>query len=63
MKFAEVKDQTVAELNKKVKVVRGELFELRMKNSLGQVNNPLKIRGLKRDVARVLTAINQKLGN
>jgi large subunit ribosomal protein L29 len=63
MKFAEIKDQTVNELNKKIKTIKGELFELRMKNSLGQVNNPLKIRGLRRDVARVLTAINQKLGN
>lgn len=63
MKFNEIKDLTVVELNKKIKGIREELFELKMKNTLGQVSNPLKIRDLKRNVARILTAINQKLGN
>jgi len=61
MKFGDVKGLSVDELKKKLREVRGELFEMRMKNKLGQVGNPLQIRHLRRGVARIRTALNQKL--
>lgn len=61
MKFAEVRDLTVEELRRREKAIRVELFELKMKHSLGQVGNPLQIRSLRRDVSRVKTAISAKL--
>lgn len=61
MKFADVRDLTVEELRKREKAIRVELFELKMKHSVGQVGNPLQIRLLRRDVSRVKTAISAKL--
>lgn len=61
MKFAEIKDLTVEELRKKSVEMRNELFQLKMKNELGQVGNPLQIRFLRKDIAKVKTALTQKL--
>ena len=61
MKFADIKDLTVEELKKKKAEMREELFELKMKNELGQLGNPLQVRHLRKDVARVKSALNQKL--
>lgn len=61
MKFVDIKDLTVEELRKRNKNTREELFELKMKHSLGQVANPLQIRYLRRDLARIKTALTTKL--
>ena len=61
MMFSEIKDLTVEELRKRSKQLREEMFELKMKHSLGQVSNPVEIRHKRRDLARVLTAMNVKL--
>jgi large subunit ribosomal protein L29 len=57
MKFTEIKDMSVGELMKKRSVLSEQLFEARMKNSIGQMANPLQIRQLRRDIARINTAI------
>ena len=61
MKFSEISDLTVEELRKRELAMSEELFETKIKHSLGQVNNPLKIRELRRDIARVKTALSVKL--
>jgi large subunit ribosomal protein L29 len=61
MLFSEIKDLTVDELRKRSRQLREELFELKMKHSLGQVSSPIQIRHKRRDLARVLTAMNSKL--
>jgi|GEM_PF-573602 len=63
MKFAEIKDLTSDELRKKQAQLRDELFQAKMKHSLGQIGNPIEIRDRRRALARVLTAINLKLGS
>jgi large subunit ribosomal protein L29 len=60
MKFADLKDLAETELLKKQKALAGDLFELKMKNELGQLGNPLKIRSLRRELARVKTALAAK---
>ncbi len=57
MKFTEIKDMSVTELMKKRSVLSEQLFEARMKNSIGQMSSPLQIRQLRRDIARINTAI------
>jgi large subunit ribosomal protein L29 len=57
MKYNEIKDMSVAELKKKRSVLSDQLFEVRMKNSIGQLTNPLVIRQLRKDIARINTAI------
>ena len=61
MKFKEIKDMTVEELKKKEREFREELFQSRMKNSLGQLGSPIAIRDARRNVAKVKTALEQKL--
>ena len=62
MKFEEVKELTSNELRKRVSQIRAELFESRMKHSLGQLGNPVEIRTKRREMARLMTALHMKLG-
>lgn len=57
MKFTEIKDMSLPELKKKRSTLSEQLFEARMKNSIGQLSNPVQIRQLRRDIARINTAI------
>jgi large subunit ribosomal protein L29 len=57
MKFVEIKDLSVAELKKKRTTLSEELFQARIKNSIGQLSNPLVIRDLRRNIAQINTAI------
>ena len=61
MKFTEIKDMSVAELKKKRAGLSQELFEARIKNSMGQLANPIEIRNLRKDIARINTAIVKKV--
>jgi len=61
MKFDEIRDLTVDELRKRSKQLREELFEMKMKHSLGQIASPIEIRKKRKDLARVITATNAKL--
>jgi large subunit ribosomal protein L29 len=61
MKFAEIKDLSVAELKKKRTGLSQELFEAKIKNSMGQLANPIEIRNLRKDIARINTAIVKKV--
>lgn len=63
MKFDDVSGLSVTELRKKSTDLRRNLFEMKMKNALGQLANPLEIRFTRRDIARVETAIRQKSAN
>lgn len=62
MKFEDIKELTSTELRKRVTQLREELFEARMKHSIGQLGNPIEIRDKRRDLARLKTALHMKLG-
>jgi large subunit ribosomal protein L29 len=59
MKYSDLKDQAVVELKKKKVAAVEELTFAKMKNSLGQMGNPLEIRRMRRDLARINTALTQ----
>jgi large subunit ribosomal protein L29 len=61
MNFEDLKELTVEELRKKIVSTRQQLFQLKMKASLGTVQNPLAIRHHRRDIAKMKTALNSKL--
>lgn len=61
MKFVEIKDLSVTELKKKRAALSEELFNARIKNSIGQLSNPLVIRDLRRNIAKINTAIVKKV--
>lgn len=60
MKPTEIKAMQIEGLKAKDESLREELFNLRMQNSTGQVENPLKIRDIRRDIARVGTELKQR---
>lgn len=61
VEFGEIKDLTVEELRKRLGNNRTELFEMEMKHALGQIGSPVTIRAKRRDIARIKTALGQKL--
>lgn len=60
MKYSEMQSLTVLDLAKKRKEIASEIFNLKMKNSIGQAGNPVLIRTLRKDIARINTAISTK---
>ncbi|MBN8536115.1 MAG: 50S ribosomal protein L29 [Deltaproteobacteria bacterium] len=60
MKYSEIKNLTIVEINKSLQKKQEELYEMRVKNNLGQLTNPLQIRFLKKDIARINTVISMK---
>ena len=60
MKANELRDMTSEDLAKKLKELKEELFNLRFQHAINQLDNPHKIVDVKRDIARVMTVINEK---
>ena len=60
MKASEVRDLTTAELESKLKDLKTEFFNLRFQKATGQLGNPLSIRDIKRDIARVKTVLRER---
>ncbi len=58
MKKKELNKMTYAELNTKRDKLRKELLDLRMQKVLGHLDNPLALRTVKRDIARLNTIIH-----
>lgn len=61
MKTSELKDLTVEELRRKESDFRKELFNLRFQSMTGEIQNPKRIKTVRKDIARVLTLITKKL--
>ncbi|MCL5271597.1 MAG: 50S ribosomal protein L29 [bacterium] len=60
MKAAKYREMSVDELNDQVDQLRTELFNMRVGNTTKELQNTAKIRGTKRDLARLLTVLNEK---
>ena len=55
MKAAELKKMSAEELNAKLKELKGELFNLRFQHATGQLENPTRIKDVKKSIARIKT--------
>jgi large subunit ribosomal protein L29 len=55
MKASQIRELTLDEIEEKLLDTRKELFNLRVQDSVGQAEQPLRIRQLRREVARILT--------
>jgi large subunit ribosomal protein L29 len=60
MKYTELQDKTLEELNTLLKEKKVELFENRMKLRTMQIQDSSVIRKIKKDIARIKTAISAK---
>ncbi len=61
-KIAEFKELSADDLRSKEKELDDQLFRLRIQKSMGQLEAPLKVRTVRRDLARVKTLLRQKNG-
>jgi large subunit ribosomal protein L29 len=57
--FRELENLSPTELEQRLGELREQLFSLRFRNSMRQLDDPLKIRGARRNIARVLTLLKQ----
>ncbi|HXX58685.1 MAG TPA: 50S ribosomal protein L29 [Thermodesulfovibrionales bacterium] len=57
MKPSALRELTIDELRQKDQDLRRELFNLRFRLATGEVENPMRIRAVRKDIARVLTVI------
>ncbi len=60
MKIAELRDKSDVELNTRERELSEQLFKLRFQRSTGNVDNPMKIREVRREIARIKTLLGEK---
>ena len=60
MKAAEVREMSVDELNSKLKELKAELFNLRFQHAINQLDNPMRMKAVKKDIARIQTVLQAK---
>jgi large subunit ribosomal protein L29 len=60
MKASEIRELTAEQLSEKLKELKTELFNLRFQHAINQLENPHRIVEVKRDIARVMTVLQQK---
>ena len=60
VKASAMREMTEDEIRERVAELRAELFNLRFRNSMKQLDNPLKIREGRREMARLLTVLHEK---
>lgn len=59
-KFSELKDLSMAELNAKEQEYKQELFNLRFQLATGQLENTARIKQVRKQIARIKTALRQQ---
>ncbi len=62
MKPSELRALTIEELKQKEQDMRKELFNLKFRLATGEIENPMRINTLRKDIARVLTIMTGKSG-
>lgn len=60
MKTKEVRQLSELELNSKLLELKSELFNLRFQLATGQLDNPLRIKTVRKDIARVKTIVRER---
>ncbi|MBP0979119.1 MAG: 50S ribosomal protein L29 [Oscillospiraceae bacterium] len=62
MKSTEIRSLSIEELNKKLADLKAELFNLRFQHAINQLENPMRINAVKKDIARVKTIMKEMDG-
>ena len=58
MKASELRNMSAIELTQKLKDLKSELFNLRFQHAINQLENPMRIQAVKKDIARVNTVLS-----
>lgn len=59
MKFTEIRSLSLDELNNKLADLKAELFNLRFQHTINQLENPMRINAVKKDIARIKTIMTE----
>ncbi|MFU0832285.1 50S ribosomal protein L29 [Caprobacter fermentans] len=59
MKPTEVRQLSAEELESKLKDLKAELFNLRFQLTINQLDNPMRIKAVKKDIARIKTVLRE----
>ncbi len=60
MKANKMRDMSISELEQKLVELKGELFNLRFQMATGQLENPLRVRDVKKSIARIKTILRER---
>ena len=60
MKASEIRELSVEELELKIKELKEELFQLRFQHAINQLDNPMRLKAGKKDIARIKTVLRQR---
>ena len=60
MNIKEVREKSTADLQKTLEDYKVELFDLRFQRATGSIENPMRIRELKKSIARIMTVLNER---
>ena len=63
MKASEIRKMNVEQLNEKLTSLKKDLFMLRMQHATNQLDNPMQLAAVKKDIARIKTIIREKETN
>jgi large subunit ribosomal protein L29 len=58
----ELRDLSQEELSEKAAELKKELFNLRFQQAMGQIENPMRLRTLRKDIAKTKTVLKEKYG-
>ncbi|NLM68642.1 MAG: 50S ribosomal protein L29 [Firmicutes bacterium] len=61
MKAKELRELSAEELEKKLAELKEELFNLRFQLATGQLENPMRVRAVRKDIARVKTVMTERV--
>lgn len=59
MKTTEIKEMSLVELTQKLSDLKAELFNLRFQLAVNQLDNPMRIKAVRKDIARINTVIRE----
>ena len=60
MKASEIRDMTAQELENKLVDLKKELFALRFQHTVNQLDNPARLKAVKKDIARIKTIMREQ---
>ncbi|MGI6559304.1 MAG: 50S ribosomal protein L29 [Limnochordia bacterium] len=60
MKAREIRDLTTEELHHRLGELKEELFNLRFQSALGQLENPMRVREVRKSIARIKTVLRER---
>ena len=60
MKASEIRELSKEDLEKKIKDLKEELFNLRFQHAINQLDNPIRLSHVKKDIARSLTILRER---